>query len=100
MSYSEVVTADIRLRLLQLLVAAAEYTQPEAALGAALGEQYGHRLSADRLTEELFWLDSRGMVSRLPVGRTSIVALSARGMDVAAGRTQVPGVARPVPGEL
>ena len=38
MSFSETVVADIRLRLLQLLVNAPEYTQPEAVLGASLAD--------------------------------------------------------------
>ena len=99
MSYADAIAADIRLRLLQLLAAAAEYTQPEAALGAALGEQYGHHLSSDRLASETTWLDDMRLVSRLPVGCTAIVTLSVRGLDVSRGRANVPGVARPGPGE-
>lgn len=99
MSYSAVVAADIRLRLLQLLAAAPEYAQPESALGDSLGNDYGHRLASDRLTIETAWLDDAGLATRLPVGKTCIVTLTPRGLDVAKGRAEVPGVARPRPGE-
>lgn len=99
MSYEQSVTEDIRLRLLQLLAAASQYTQPIAALGASLASQYGHNLASDRLAIEAAWLDDSGLVMRRPVGATWILVLSMRGLDVAAGRAQVPGVARPGPGE-
>lgn len=99
MSYSDAITEDIRLRLLQLLAQAPEYTQPEAALGAALGDQYGHRIGSVRLAAEAAWLDEAALVTRLPVGHTAILTLTPRGLDVARGRSQAPGVARPQPGE-
>lgn len=99
MSYAEIAAEDIRLRMLQLLTQAPEYTLPEAALGAALGDRYGHRLGAVRLAAETAWLDEAGLVTRLPVGHTAVVTLTIRGLDVARGRAQAPGVARPLPGE-
>lgn len=99
MSYIDAVAADIRLRILQLLSQAPEYTQPEAAVSDALGARYGHRLASDRLAIETAWLDDAGFLARFPVGATAILTLSARGLDVATGRAQVPGVARPRPGE-
>lgn len=98
MNYSDAVAADIRLRLLQLLAAAPEYTQPEAALGTAL-EGYGHRIGAVRLAAETSWLDEAGLATRLPVGRTAVLTISPRGLDAARGRVTIPGVARPAPGE-
>lgn len=99
MSYEDHVIADIRLRLLQLLAAAPEYTYPQTTLSTGLAMQYGHSLSVDRLTAELAWLDEVGLLTRLPVGHTALYTLTARGLDAAAGRARVPGIARPMPGE-
>ena len=98
MSYSQKITEDVRLRTLQQLVKAPQYTLPAAALRASLVE-YGHELSADRMTTELAWLEEQGLLIQRPVGATSIAVLTPRGEDVAAGRSQQPGVARPRPGE-
>ena len=97
MSYSDAIAADIRLRILQQLAKAPQYTLPVAPLRTSLNE-YGHDLAADRMNTELSWLDEQGLLMLRPVGATSIVVLSMRGEDVAAGRSQVPGVARPGPG--
>lgn len=99
MNYQIAVVADVRLRMLQLLAAASEYTQPIAALGGSLVTQYGHALSSDRLAVETAWLDDNGLLIRRPVGATAILVITARGLDVALGRAEVPGVARPRPGE-
>lgn len=99
MNYQETVVADVRLRMLQLLAAAPEYTQPLFALGASLSATYGHSLAADRLAVEAAWLDENGLLIRRPVGSTSILVITVRGLDVAMGRANVPGVARPRPGE-
>lgn len=98
MSYREVLQADIRLRLLQALTDAPEYTLPEMALQDALAA-VGHRLSSDALAVETAWLDETGLAARLAVGMTAVVTITRRGLDVAAGRASVPGVARPRPGE-
>lgn len=97
MSYADAIAEDIRLRLLQLLAQAPEYTQPEGVLGSAL-EGFGHRIGAVRLAAETSWLDEAGLAARLPVGRTAVLTLTSRGLDVARGRAFVPGVARPAPG--
>ena len=98
MSYQDKVVEDIRLRLLQLLAAAPVYTQPIAAIGESLGA-YGHCLASDRLAVEAAWLDDNGLLIRRPVGSTAILVITARGLDAAKGRADVPGVARPRPGE-
>lgn len=99
MSFNITIVADARLRMLQLLAAASEYTLPIAALGDSLVSQYGHSLASDRLATEAAWLDENGLLVRRPVGSTSILVITARGLDVAKGRTEVPGVGRPRPGE-
>lgn len=99
LSYQDEVAADIRLRMLQLLASLPEYTCSLSALGTALCARFGHCLGADRLGAEATWLDELGLVMKRPVGSTWILVLSIRGQDVAKGRSEVPGVARPAPGE-
>lgn len=98
LSYQQIVTEDVRLRTLQALEQAAQYTLPEAALQGLL-ERHGHMLALDRVMQECAWLDEAGLLSRLPVGETAVLTLTGRGLDVARGRAGVPGVARPRPGE-
>ncbi len=98
MSYDQAVVADQRLRMLQALMKAPEYTQPIAAIGATL-ERFGHAMASDRLAGEAAWLDDQGLLMRRAVGMTSLLVITARGLDVAKGRAEVPGVARPGPGE-
>lgn len=98
-NYQDEVVQDQRLRILQLLKDAPEYTRPEPTLGEMLGQRYGHWLSIDRLAAETAWLDENGLIVRRAVGLSAILILTKRGLDVARDRAHIPGVARPWPGE-
>lgn len=96
MSYAEHIAADIRLVLLQALEEDSDYSHNEGVLRAALGA-VGHAVSHDRLRTELAWLAEQGLITLTDAGGLAIARLTARGEDVALGRTRVPGVARPRP---
>ncbi len=90
------ITQDRRLALLSLLVDSSGYQAGSPMLQLALNG-LGHALALDTVTAELAWLRDSGLVDLREVGGIHIATLTGRGMDVAAGRTQVPGVARPRP---
>jgi hypothetical protein len=96
-SFSEHIAADIRLVLLQALEEDPDYSHNEGVLRAALGA-VGHGISHDRLRVELAWLAEQGLVTVTDAAGLQVARLTARGEDVALGRTRVPGVARPRPG--
>lgn len=97
MGYSDDVLADIRLRILRVLSDAESYTLNEVTLRAALRPL--HDISRDRLRTALDWLDEQGYVVAQQPGGVWLATLTGRGEDVAAGRSHVPGVRRPEPGE-
>ena len=94
--YADLVDADRRLQILALLAESPGYSASADLLHRVLGAM-GHDVSRDRLAVDLAWLAEQGLLTRESVGSVAIARLSARGGDVAAGRTQVPGVARPGP---
>ena len=96
MSYRDLVEADIRLGILQLLEEDPDYSYNERILQALLGK-LGHSLSGDRLRTELHWLLEQGCVALEDGAGLLIARLTARGEDAALGRVRVPGIARPRP---
>ena len=94
-AYSEVVTADQRLRLLQMLESDPDRTHNADVLRAGL-EATGHRGVAYRRVRDLLdWLASEGLVALEDRGAVVLARLTERGEDVALGGSAVPGVARP-----
>ena len=94
--FADLVSADQRLRILQLLAKAEGYDLNIRILGAAL-EELGHRPSQDRLASELAWLEEQGLVATRQVGVIIVAVATARGIDAAKGRARIPGVKRPDP---
>jgi hypothetical protein len=95
-SYRDLVAADIRLAILQLLEEDPDYSYNDRILRSLLG-RLGHSLSGDRVSTELHWLAEQGCVTVEPAGSLLIARLTSRGEDVALGHTVVPGIARPRP---
>lgn len=94
-AYSGIVTADQRLRLLQMLESDPDRTHNADVLRAGL-EAAGHRgVTYLRVRELLDWLAGEGLVALEDRGAVALARLTARGEDVALGGSQVPGVARP-----
>ena len=90
------VAEDQRLRVLQILERAAGYDLNIHVLRMEL-EHLGHRPSLDALRGELAWLEEAGLAGTRLVQDLVVAVATERGLDVAAGRARVPGVARPRP---
>ena len=96
-SFAEFQEHDRRLVLLRALASSAQY-RANAYLLRRYCDALGHVVGADRIDADLAWLFDTGLVTLGSEGDVTVATLSARGMDVAQGRTVVPGVARPQPG--
>jgi Fe2+ or Zn2+ uptake regulation protein len=96
-SYAEVLTEDRRLVLLKLLAESTGYKATGYVLQPAL-ESLGHVASMDAIRTDLAWLAEQGLVRLEEVGGVVIATITARGIDVGAGRATVPGVKKPLPG--
>lgn len=97
MNYEEVLTQDRRLVLLKALEGAAAY-RANAYLLRTFCDHFGHTVSSDRIEQDVAWLHEQGLVKREVSDGVTIATLTPRGLDVAQGRTVVPGVKKPAPG--
>lgn len=95
MTYAEEIAASRRLAILLALYFAPGYTLNRAALRYQV-ERTGYVTGADKMASECAWLTEMGLVEQLEL---DVVRLTARGEDVALGRSDTPGVRRPSPGE-
>lgn len=96
MNFAEFQRADRRLVILRGLMSAAQY-RANALLLRRYAESLGHIVSADVFAGDLQWLHEGGLI-RLDRGpEVPIAELSERGLDVATGRAEHPGVQRPMP---
>lgn len=94
-TYAYEIAQSRRLAILLALSFAPGYTLNRAALRIFV-ERTGYITSADLLATECAWLAESGLVDLLEL---DAVRLTARGEDIALGRSQTPGVRRPSPGE-
>ena len=97
----EIVQADRRRAILVALSIAPGYTLPERATRIALRAQVeaiGYTVSLDMLRSDVAALEEIGLADTF--GLMGSVKLTDRGLDVVMGRSQVPGVRRPEPGEV
>lgn len=92
--FSTHLTEDRRLVVLRVLAESAGYTANEYILQQML-EQFGHVASIDRIRADLAWLHEQQLLTVSQVADVHIARITARGQDVAAGRTVVPGIKRP-----
>lgn len=97
MPFSQFEQEDRRLVLLRLLAEDADYKINSSILQRGL-ELYGHSISRDKLHSEIAWLTEQDLVSYDELNSVQVVALTQRGLDVAQGKSIVPGVKRPGPG--
>lgn len=98
MSFRDILDAEQRLAICQVLDQDADYSHNEHVLRRAL-EIMAHNIGSDLLRNHLSWLQEQGLVTldRESVPAAWVVKLTLRGQDAALGRTQIPGVARPRP---
>lgn len=98
MNFETFQTEDRRLVVLRALAASAQY-RANAYLLRSFCDRVGHTVSADRLAADLAWLREAGLLSiDQPQPDVTVATLLARGLDVAEGRVDHPGVKRPMPG--
>lgn len=97
MNYADFQEQDRRLVLLKAMENAAQY-RANAFLLRRYCDHVGHVVSADRIEQDLAWLAEQGLVGLAKAEGVTVATLTARGLDVATGRTKVPGVQAPQPG--
>lgn len=95
-SYRELATEDLRLVILRLLSESDGYGANSAMLQMAL-PSFGHSVSGDQLQTQLSWLAEQGLATVETMESLRVAKLTARGLDVANGNAQAPGVKRPLP---
>lgn len=88
---------DRRLVILRALQSAAQY-RANAFLLRRFCDSLGHVVGADRIAADLAWLRDSGLVALAQEAEVCVATLTVRGLDVATGRTTVPGVQTPQPG--
>jgi hypothetical protein len=96
-TYTTFMTESRRLALLGGLRASHQWRANDALLQRWC-EQMGHAVSTDRVVADLAWLAEQDLVSTQAVDGLTVATLTQRGLDVANGLAQVPGVQRPQPG--
>ena len=99
-SFSDRMREEARLQVLRCLAAAPEYTATDGLLHAHLLSQ-GLSCSHAALRTLLAGLDESGLVVTQRAGGelgVTLATITENGLDVAAGRSIVPGLARPRPG--
>ena len=96
MSYADEIRYARRQAILLTLHFADGYTLPRVALRDQV-ERAGYVMSLDLVATEIAWLTEQGYIESLEL---DTVRLTARGEDIATGRSQNPGVRRPGPGEV
>lgn len=95
MNFSEAVTANQRLVVLQVLQQDSAGTCNENVLRAAL-DMAGHRkLSPRRVRDLLHWLSGQGLAALEERAGLMLARITERGEDVALGGSAAPGVAAP-----
>jgi hypothetical protein len=87
----------IRSAALRLLADLPEYRANDVVIADAV-RAIGHGCTSDQIRGHLTWLEEQRLVTLADLGGVTIATLTERGADVAAGRTEVPGVHRPKPG--
>lgn len=96
MSFAKLGEAFRRRVILDALNSDPGYSLNEAVLRAIL-KDFGFAASHDLLRTELAWLVEQGLLTTSDQGGIIVAKISARGVDVATGCVNVPGVARPEP---
>lgn len=96
-SFAAYQTEDRRLVLLRGLAQCAQY-RANAYLLRRFCEAVAHVVSADRIEQDIAWLDEQGLVVRAHADGVTTATLTVRGLDVSTGAATVPGVQKPQPG--
>ena len=87
---------ELRLAVLQLLAGSPGDGTNVHVVERALHKS-GFQVSADRLRTHLAWLSDQGYVAPATASDAPVVSITVRGLDVARGLAEAPGVAPPRP---
>lgn len=91
---------DVRFHLLKILRGQPDYTANQEVLLAAL-RAAGHALNRDALKIELSWLHyTAGALIDQAVSGVHIATLTLEGLEALEGTRAIPGIRRPLPGEV
>ena len=94
--YRDLIAADRRLVMLRAMAEVPDYALRETVLIRLLeGERLA--LGQTELREEFTWLADRGLITVEYHDDIQVGRITPRGLDAAAGRVAVDGVARPRP---
>lgn len=98
MSYQQLVSEHQRLVILKTLASSPQYSANNSLLFDSL-ESFGVAASRDQVRSHLHWLEEQGLVTLSQIGTNLVLVATctSRGVDVAHGHAQVPGVKRPSP---
>lgn len=97
MSYAEHFTKHLRLTILLILTEAAGYSANDSIIHTS-ADSMGLPATRDRVRTELVWLEEQGLLTiRRPAEGVAVACISERGLDVAGGMANCPGVQRPAP---
>lgn len=100
LSFGDRVREETRLQILRCLAEAPEYTASDGLLHGQVNT-VGVVCSLSQLRAAIYWLNELGLLVAQRAGGElgiTLATLTSAGIDVAAGRERVPGVARPRPG--
>lgn len=93
-NYAQTISEDRRLVILRVLSELNTYKANSSVIGSLL-ERWAHTPSRDQIKTDLRWLEEQALVSIEEIETVLLVTLTERGMDVAKGRVNQPGVKRP-----
>ncbi|WP_321276934.1 hypothetical protein [Thiomicrorhabdus indica] len=93
MSFSQHVTEHIRRLMLEQLAQENDYAQNQLVMKQILSA-FGQSLSTDKVLAEFAWLQEQDLVTLSSFGGFTVAKLTERGLDIANGAAQMPGIAR------
>ena len=97
-NYAEFHAEHVRLAMLRVLKNAPAYSANDSILTQTLNA-LGLSSTRDGTRVQLAWLEEQRLVKLdRPVPSITVAEITERGLDVAEGRAQIPGVLRPSPG--
>lgn len=97
MDYADHFSKHVRIAILRVLAAAPAWRANSSILHSAT-DSLGLTATRDQIRGELAWLAEQRLVTTVDhAGGLVVATLTERGVDVAEGRTVVPGVQRPTP---
>ncbi|WP_178860801.1 VpaChn25_0724 family phage protein [Thiomicrorhabdus cannonii] len=93
MNFKDHVIEHCRRLMLEQLEQENDYAQNHLMIKQSLF-MAGQTLSFDKVLAELHWLQEQGLVTLDSFGGFTVAKLTHRGLDVATGASQMPGIAR------